>query len=356
MKQVDVLIVGQGMAGTALAVQLGIRNVSYTMIDKNHESSSSIMSAGMYNPIVFKRVTKSWQVDKVLPVLLQFCDNVKVLLGKSYQNTTDVYRLFANQIDQNNWYERMDSPLFEDYLSDGDAKQLPSHIKANFGYGVVKQAGEVKLKLLLTDFQEWLLQNDTLKLEEFDYNQLTNNDGRWNYKSEVSAKYVVFCEGFQALNNPYFKWAPIKPNKGQLLVVKCKDLKFKSVLNSGFFVQPLGDDLYTIGSTYELDKTDLTLIEEKKQELIDKLRSITQLDFEIISHTAGIRPTVLDRKPLLGEHPEKKGLYIFNGFGTKAVMLAPFHANEFLDYLLEGQELDKEINITRYYKYHQTWD
>jgi glycine oxidase len=348
MQQVDVLIIGQGMAGTALSLELINRNISFKVIDNNHNQSSSIMSAGMYNPIVFKRITKSWLADESQPFLKKFCSTMESLVGNSYHHQTPVARLFTNLQEQNLWFDKMDSPLFEAYLEDEKTK-LPDVISCKNGYGIVNKTGDVTLSELLPKYQDWLVKKQLISLEKFDYSLLHKHESLWKYKGNT-AKHVVFCEGFQALYNPFFSWAPIKPNKGQLLVILCAGLNLTCVINAGFFIQPLGDDTYRVGSTYQWDETDDTPTEDKKQELLNKLNSVIEIPFEVIKHTAGIRPTVLDRRPLLGEHPIEKGLYMFNGFGAKAVMLAPYCANEFCNYLFDGEPLEREININRYYK------
>ena len=65
-------------------------------------------------------------------------------------------------------------------------------------------------------------------------------------------------------------------------------------------------------------------------------------------HTAGIRPTVNDRRPLIGLHPEHRSLGVFNGLGTKGVMLAPFFAKQFAGFLEHALPLNKEVDIARF--------
>ena len=49
----------------------------------------------------------------------------------------------------------------------------------------------------------------------------------------------------------------------------------------------------------------------------------------------------------MGEHPDKKGLYVLNGLGTKGVLLAPLAAKEFANSLVDSLPLNKEMNIER---------
>jgi uncharacterized protein YqgC (DUF456 family) len=47
-------------------------------------------------------------------------------------------------------------------------------------------------------------------------------------------------------------------------------------------------------------------------------------------------------------HPTQSNVGIFNGLGTKGVMLAPFFANQFAEHLVNNQELNEEVDIIRY--------
>lgn len=355
MEHVELLIVGQGMAGSALAIDAEIKNISCKIIDNSHYMSSSIMSAGMYNPIVFKRVNKSWMADEVLPALLDFDKKVEQIIGNAYHENLNVIRCFSSLEDQITWFEKMDIPSYASYLSDGNGLQLSSAINAPYGFGEVKQAGRLRIKSFLQDLKHFLIEKNKLVNEAFIYESLQFLDERncWQYKN-IQATHVVFAEGFQIMDNPYFKWLPIRPNKGQLIEVKCEQLNMDKVLNGGFFIQPLGSHVYRIGATYEWNKTDDVPTEERKVELLTKFKSLIDAPVEVVKHTAGVRPTVQDRRPIIGEHPIEKGLHVFNGFGTKAVMLAPFFANEFMTHLFENSELNKEVNCERFYKHYNS--
>ena len=62
----------------------------------------------------------------------------------------------------------------------------------------------------------------------------------------------------------------------------------------------------------------------------------------------GVRPTVKDRRPLIGTHPTYKNLHILNGLGTRGVMLAPAMALDLFDCIEKGKSLDKSIDIKRF--------
>ena len=110
------------------------------------------------------------------------------------------------------------------------------------------------------------------------------------------------------------------------------------------------NDRYLVGATYKWkDKTNLPT-EESKNELLEKLTTFLKCDFEVVDHVAGIRPTVVDRRPLVGRHPEHKNLYVLNGFGSRGVMIGPYASKQLFDYIEKESELDPEMDIQRFTK------
>jgi glycine/D-amino acid oxidase-like deaminating enzyme len=149
-------------------------------------------------------------------------------------------------------------------------------------------------------------------------------------------------------SNPFFNYLLLDGTKGELFIIKAPDLKIDVIINTSVFVLPLGNDLFKIGATYNWkDKTDLPT-ESGKIELIDRIKEIINCEFEIVEHFAGIRPTVNDRRPLLGSHQNFKNLHVLNGLGTRGVMLAPAMAIDLFNYIEFKKPLDKTIDIKRY--------
>jgi glycine/D-amino acid oxidase-like deaminating enzyme len=164
------------------------------------------------------------------------------------------------------------------------------------------------------------------------------------------AKHIVFAEGFGMHQNPYFNELPMDGVKGELLIIKAPKLDIDVIINTSVFILPLGDHLFKVGATYNwIDKTNIPT-EDGKRELIDRVKEIITCDFEIISHFAGVRPTVKDRKPLVGTHSEFKNVHILNGLGTRGVMLGPSMAKALYEFVENSIPLAPEINITRFNK------
>lgn len=184
--------------------------------------------------------------------------------------------------------------------------------------------------------------------ESFNHNQLEVKSTGIHYKT-IKAKQIVFAEGFGLKQNPYFNFLPLNGTKGELLIIKAPKLKLDYVLKSSAFLIPLKEkDQYIVGATYEWkDKTN-TVTQKAKEELLNKLKTFLKYDFEVVDQVAGIRPTVKDRRPLVGAHPEHKNMFVLNGLGTRGVMIGPYIAKQLFNHIENEMPLDDEINIIRF--------
>ena len=187
------------------------------------------------------------------------------------------------------------------------------------------------------------------KLEE---KELIGREGFYEWKGE-QYRHVIFCEGIEARESSYFGWLPFQPLKGELVHIKTK-ASFEHIVNRGVFILEVKKGEFKVGSTYNWRDPFSGPSEEGKKELLERLEQIFRSDYEVLEHYAGIRPSTKDRRPFVGEHPEKKNMWIFNGLGTKGVTLGPYFAKQFINYLVNNKALDPVVNINRYYSlyYH----
>ncbi|MEZ4795670.1 MAG: FAD-dependent oxidoreductase [Flavobacteriaceae bacterium] len=346
MKKVDYIIVGSGLAGILFAEVLMRNNKTFVVID-DASQQSSIVAGGLYNPVVLKRFTEVWKAKEQLDLALPIYKNLENLLQVKLDYKIPVKRLFNSVEEQNNWFIASDKPLLSEFLSTEITKNDISFIKADFGFGEVLQTGRIDTNAMIDNFKTYLTNNNQFLKESFDYNALKEEAKYVQYKN-VNASQIIFAEGFGLKKNPFFNHLPLNGTKGELLTIHAPDLKIDYVLKSSVFLIPQGDDLYTVGATYEwVDKTNKTT-QKGKEELLQKLSTFLKCEFEVVSQVAGIRPTVIDRRPLVGQHPEHKNMYVLNGLGTRGVMIAPYAAQKLFDFIEHEVDLDDEINITRF--------
>src|SRR5699024_6986494 len=141
---------------------------------------------------------------------------------------------------------------------------------------------------------------------------------------------------------------PLIGNKGEYLIVKAPKLQLKVILKTALALIPLGGDYYKFGATYSRSFQDGAPEPEARKFLIKKLEEILDCPYIIEGREVGIRPTVIDRRPLLGSHPEHPNLLMCNGLGSHGVMIAPTAAQWVLDYDLEQKKLPPRTDLNRH--------
>ncbi len=348
--QKNYIIVGQGLAGTMLAQTFIKQGKTVLVIDEPGLSKASKIAAGLYNPVVFKRLVKSWMADELIAFMDDFYFGSEKLLGTNFYFKKQIVRLFAEEQEKTLWLKKTNEDVGK-YLSKTIEDDFLSDLIYNpLGSAEVIDAGNLDTRLFLDAFRNYFREQNNLLEEKFDYDQLIISKNSVTYKNYTADK-IIFCEGYKTTENPYFSWLPFKLTKGEIITIKLlgdTEVGFDKVINKGVFILPVGDNTYKVGATYEwTNLTDLPT-EKGKTELIDKLQKVLKVPFKIIDHQAGIRPTVIDRRPIIGLHPKHSAMAVFNGMGTKGVMLAPYFAKHFFDFLEKNIPLDKEVNIVRF--------
>jgi glycine/D-amino acid oxidase-like deaminating enzyme len=345
---VDFIIVGQGIAGSILSYSLLKRGKKVLVIDSGNMNSCSAVAAGLFNPITGKRMVKTWNVAKLFPFFHPFYKEMEKDLHSSFFNSVSIYRPFGSIEDQNHWFSHSENSdqgfAYSDVKED---QKLSNIIRNEFGGFLTRHSGWVNVKEMLIGMKKLLQNSEAIKEEVFRFEDLKLEKNQVFYNDIVASK-MIFCEGYKALNNPYFKWIPYSPSKGEILTVEIKNFLEDKIINKNLFIVPIGDDLYKIGATFERT-TEEGITNKGRLEIEEKINNLIQLPFKVVNQESGIRPSVPDRRPLIGIHPEFSQLAIFNGLGTKGISLSPYYSNQFINYLEGKGELDKEVNIQRYY-------
>lgn len=344
----DYLIVGLGLAGMSLCEQLEKNNKTFKVIN-DASQTSSIVAGGLYNPVILKRFTMAWNAREQLQQAIPFYVSLEKKLNVKLNYKLPVKRRFASVEEQNLWFEACDKPVLQDFLSQKLLKNTNSCVDASLGYGEVLHTGRIDTALLISSYKSYLVSKSFLCQETFDFNELQIESEYIAYKT-TRAKRVVFAEGYGLKKNPFFKYLPMTSTKGEYLTIRAPQLKELCAIKSSIFLIPWEKDLYRIGATYKWKDITNLPTEESKSELIRKLEVFLKCDYEIVDQVAGIRPTVTDRRPLVGRHPTKSNIFVLNGFGSRGVMIAPYASEQLVNLIERNEVLHPEMDIERFTK------
>lgn len=340
MRAVDYIIVGQGLAGSCLALELVKRKKRLLLIDAFDKNSASRIAAGIFNPITGRTNQPTWLAEGIFKSLSNFYSSLEKLLSSKFLNRLPIYRPFVSG-DENGRWPAESNVWIQNVYSETQFKS----VNDQYGGILIRDSGFLETNIFL-DKARGYLQNhcdyDNQYFEWDDYKP-TSEVHYHNY----TASGIIFCEGCNVKNNHLFDWLPVRMLKGELLTVK-GDLPHDVIINRGVFSLPIGQQHFILGSTYVHDATEGPT-STGRDEIMSRAKKLFNCEMQLTDQSWGHRPTTPDRRPLLGCHPDYQNVCIFNGLGTKGVSLAPFFALHLADWLEGLCVLNKEVNIERFY-------
>lgn len=348
--KVDFIIVGQGLAGTLIAYELFRQNRTFVVFNDPEQIKSSDVAAGLINPVVFRRMTKSWLVDDAFPQMETTYQNMEELLQERLYFPGQMLRIL-NEDEIKFWKEKAFANQLKAYL---EAEPIVNSgypdTFSSFTFGCVNKSGHLDIQKLIFAFSRFLNQQKSIRNEKFDYEKLRLQPDTIYYDNIITQK-IIFCEGAAASQNPFFKNLKFKHSKGEVLELKIPGLNLQKIASSEVFVMPIGNGQYKVGATYSWDDLNCETTDSAQRELLGKLRNIISIHPDVVSQKAGIRPTMHDRKPVIGLLPDNPQIGIFNGLGSKGVLLGPYFAKQFASFLTGNSTyIHPEADINRYFR------
>lgn len=345
----DYIIVGFGLSGICMAHCLERAGKRFIVIDANPKNSATLTSGAFFNPVVLKRFTPVWKGDEQLQLLQGFFTEIAQRLQISFMEPLPTFRKLSSVQEQNDWFFASEKPLLMPFLSASLKNSPCSCLPAPYGLGEVLHTGRLHTKILSQAYRNYLLQKGLLWHHSFDYGALQCTPEGVAYQN-LTAKRIIFCEGFGLKQNPFFGQLPLVGCKGELLSFTAEDLQLPGVVKADGFVFSEGGS-FKVGATYDFHDKSPEPTAAARHTLQQKLERLIACPYRVLDQWAAIRPTTRDRRPLVGQHPTYKNLYVLNGLGTRGSMLGPFTAKALYDFIEHRIPIDPEMNITRCKEY-----
>lgn len=345
-KIVDYLIVGFGIGGACIAQQALLREKSFLVVNGDKPSATRA-AGGTLNPVALRRINAVWKVDSFFGYARDFYATLEKHLSTNFIQELPIFRYFHDVEEQNNWMVASDRSDLSDFLDPTIHHFTESPWDSPMGFGKVKQSMRLNTNELLDSFIEYLKQEDNYLETDFRHEDIEQGDNYIHYKG-YKAKRVIFSEGVHAKNNPFFPSHLLIPKKGEYIIVKAPNLNLEAALKGRFFIIPLGNDLYKIGATFVHGDETYQPTEGSKEQLMDAFKERISAPFELVEQIVGHRPTVKDRRPLMGSISDGSPFYFFNGLGTRGLLLAPYLSKCLIESIEDGIPLDKEMDIRRF--------
>ncbi|HQW02282.1 MAG TPA: FAD-dependent oxidoreductase [Saprospiraceae bacterium] len=326
-----ILIVGHGLAGCTLALTFYRKNIPFKLIGCSQVGEASMASSGLIAPITGRRYVKAWRIDEFVPKALEFYRWTEGLTGGEFFFPVEIVRYLSHQEGRTAWERRLYDPEYAQYISDKKSAKLDA---LNRPYGIVTGGYRLDTPGWLNAVRGFLSEKGLLEIIDSPYPTDTPHEG-----------IKIFATGAV---DPSVA-ARVIPNKGESLLLKMPDWRIREVIKEEVFIMPLQDpEMCWVGSYYDPWPENPSPSQEGKERLLASIEKVYPGSIEIVKHMAGVRPTVNDRRPLIGPLGGRPGEYIFNGMGTKGTSLAPFWAEQLVAHITEDLPLPAEVLPDRY--------
>lgn len=295
------------------------------------EGEASMASSGLITPVTGRKYVKSWMIDEFIDAALDFYRWTEEVLGRQYFFNVDIIRFLSHPEALVAWKKRSSDPDYARYIS---TKRLEELDRMERPYGILTGSYRLDTPVWLKDVRAYLWGKNL-----FEERTVSFSESHPEFDSTIYATGAV---------GPVFS-SGLVPNKGEALIVKMPEWNFPWIVKEEVFFVPLKEkDMFWVGSYYQRWPADSNPSIDGEQTLMNAIKEIYDGSFVVIEHLSGIRPTVDDRRPLIGPYPGHEGKYLFNGMGTKGTSLAPYWAEQLVSHLELGMPLDRLVNPNRY--------
>jgi glycine/D-amino acid oxidase-like deaminating enzyme len=350
--QTDFLIIGQGLAGSLLAWELMQRDCKVVVVDTGKENAS-LVAAGIINPITGMRFVKAADVEALLPAAHDCYAKLSAFFQRQFYCDKPMLRIFRDGTELIHCKKRQKQADYAPYLAEFATPDQPiAEFSIPFGLIRQRQTGHLLTVPLLACLKQFFIEHNGYRQGALDYQAIQfDSSVHWQ---DIAAKQVIFCEGYQGGQNPWFSWLPFQSAKGETLTLVHQVELPDAILNFGNWLIPVEPGKVRMGATFDREHLNAHPSQRGKETLLNTLTPLcTSLaQSTVVEHQAAIRPCTVDKHPFIGKHPHHNQIAIFNGFGAKGSLQIPWYSQRFADYLLNRNPLPPSCDIQRYQPTH----
>ena len=198
-QEVDFIIVGQGLAGSVLSLELMKRDKKILVFDQPDKNNSSTVAAGLFNPITGRIMSKTWKADLLFPFLMDFYSEAEKMLSAHFFHPMSIYRPFISVQEQNEWMGKSTDAGMQPYLKQiVTQSQFGNQVYDDFGGLLLSQCGYVDTNLFITAVRKSLIAKESFRQDCFMESEFVVDSNSVSYKESTAAK-IIFCNGNEGL-------------------------------------------------------------------------------------------------------------------------------------------------------------
>lgn len=326
----DLIIVGQGLAGSLLALHAIKHNLNIMVVSKPFPTSATFIAAGIMNPITGKRLVKTWPNESILNSSIQFYASIEHQLNASFLQSFTLKKTIRDPLSISKFHKKKNLPSYKNLL----ANFTETSDKLTFSMNPVFQ---INTPLLLKATQSYLQSKAMLIHDHLDPMEITKTNESITWKN-IKSKKIIFCDGAHSEKNPFFQHIDWQHAKGHVIEFKDNQRCDQTITNTGEWCCPMGDQLFRYGSTTEWGTQFPTPTKTISESLLNKLKKHTDIkdNHTIQAIHSGYRPITKNRHPISGFLSDHPNIGCINGMGGNGTIVAPHLIQDMVNKLMNN--------------------
>ncbi|KGE72826.1 NAD(P)/FAD-dependent oxidoreductase [Spirochaeta lutea] len=352
-----IVIVGQGIAGSTLALELIRRGYKPFVLDASWIFGSTAAAGGSVHPWVLSKQRPTWRGLESFETAQRWYRSAEAMLGLRVWHPLSLYRLSPSG----------KSPGPSPALASPDtgsmganSRDAEKHILED---GRIVHAGFgawLNTRVLVSGIRGYLARRNMLRTAILGERDINFKDRIISLPGGKTLGYsaLVLATGLQASQGHGLPWLPPATHLpfygvlGSIIELYLPELQLPGLIHGPVNILPIpGTGRIRIGTTYHREYKDATTPPNDAQDLCRRAAAIlggfdaADLFRRIEACWSGIRPASRDRLPFMGPVPgyENNGVYCFNGLGTRGLLTAPGLAAQLADALGGTDSLPEDL-------------
>jgi glycine oxidase len=364
----DVIVVGGGIIGAAIAFELASEKVRVAVLDRQEPgreaswAAAGMLSPGPDSPEAWPLVPLAKESFRLYPEFVRATEEISgIAVNYAREGTFEIFlgtRAEAERDEMMRQYRGLELEI--EAISVEEARRaetalgqnaravawLPNEatveprLLTNAVLAAAKKAGgEIRSGCVV----------DSLLCDDHNCQGVLAGGEKWRAKFVVVAA-GSFCgtikRGAATDNGLLSRYAPVRPVRGQMTALRSKNVALKRVLRSknGYLV-PRADGNIVAGSTLENAGFEKQVTPEGMSKVLASAAELVPAlgEAEIVERWAGLRPGTPDGLPIIGP-TDVDGLLMATGHYRNGILLAPATAKIVRDWIMNGRaEFSSEI-------------
>jgi glycine oxidase len=307
---VNVVVIGAGIIGCAIARELAVRGVACTVVDPRPIGGGATQaSAGMLAPYV-----EAHERGPLLDLGVQ---------------SLALYEEWVAAV-------RAESGLDVEYRRIGTLETVPNRSTPEHGY-VAAEALAIALARAAENRGATFVRDAATRIAtRHGALRVTTAAG-----ALIDGTHIVLAAGAWTNTIEGIRTPPVRPVRGQLLYLGWTGTPLSTIVwGSRCYVVPHLDGTVLVGATVEDVGFDERVTAEGVRELLDAVCELIPAarDAAFLGARVGLRPATPDELPVIGADPEVPGLIHASGHYRNGVLLAPITAQLVAGIVVDGRE------------------